>query len=282
MTNKLTKTAVDQLRPTGAQDTFLWCGELRGFGLRVKPSGVKTFLIQYRNAHGHTRRYALGQYGRLTVEQARKQARIKLAEVAQGRDPSAVRKSARQIKTVAELCDAYVLDARAGRVLYRGRPKSPHTLDIDEGRIKRHIKPRLGRRPIDALTRNEVERFMHDVMDGVTAVDVKTGPHGRARVTGGRGAAAKAVSLLSAIYTYAMRKRWVEANPCTGIEKPADHKRHRYLKADEYAKLGLALRTARAKGVNGAALDAIEALALTGCRRKCHPAAVATLATQLV
>ncbi len=267
MTNKLTKTAVDQLRPTGAQDTFLWCGELRGFGLRVKPSGVKTFLIQYRNAHGHTRRYALGQYGRLTVEQARKQAKIKLAEVAQGRDPSAARKSARHIQTVAELCDAYLLDARAGRVLHRGRAKSQYTLDIDEGRIRRHIKPRLGHKPLDAVTRTDVERFMHDVMDGVTAVDVKTGPHGRARVTGGRGAAAKAVSLLSAIYTYAMRKRWVEANPCTGVEKPADNKRHRYLKADEYAKLGLALRTARANGVNGAALDAIEALALTGCRK---------------
>lgn len=219
MPNKLTKTAVDQLRSAAEQDAFLWCGELRGFGVRVKPSGVKTFLIQYRNAHGHTRRYALGQYGWLTVEQARKQAKIKTAEVAQGRDPSAARKSAREIKTVAELCDAYVVDARAGRVLYRGRPKSPYTLDIDEGRIRRHIKPRLGRKPLDALTRNDVDRFMHDVMDGVTAVDVKTGPHGRARVTGGRGAAAKAVSLLSAIYNYAMRKRWVEVNPCAGIKR---------------------------------------------------------------
>ena len=150
MTNKLIKTAVDQLPPAAAQDTFLWCGELRGFGLRVKPSGIKTFLIQYRNAHGQTRRYALGQYGRLTVEQARKQAMIKLAEVAQGRDPSAARRSARQIKTVAELCDAYVLDVRAGRVLYRGRPKSPYTLDIDEGRIRR--RARAGSRSENAST----------------------------------------------------------------------------------------------------------------------------------
>jgi integrase len=267
MANKLTKKMIDELRPKAERDAFLWCGELRGFGVRVKPSGVKTFLIQYRTEHGHTRRYSLGQHGRLTVDEARKQAKIKLAEVAQGRDPSTARKSARQIKTVAELCDAYLLDARAGRVLYRGRPKSSYTLDIDEGRIKRHIKPRLGRKPLDAVTRTDVERFMHDVMDGVTAVDVKTGPHGRARVTGGPGAAAKAVSLLSAIYTYAMRRRWVEANPCAGIEKPADNKRHRYLTADDYAKLGLALRTARAEGVNGAALDAIEALALTGCRK---------------
>ena len=103
MANKLTKTTVDGLRPKADRDAFLWCGELRGFGVRVKPSGVKTFLIQYRTDHGNTRRYSLGQHGRLTVEEARKQAKIKLAEVAQGRDPSTARKSARQIKTVADL-----------------------------------------------------------------------------------------------------------------------------------------------------------------------------------
>jgi site-specific recombinase XerD len=108
---------------------------------------------------------------------------------------------------------------------------------MEKGRIERHIKPLLGRRAIEDLTRNEVESFMHDVMDGKTAIDVKTKPRGRARVTGGPGTANKAVGLLSAMFTYAIRKGWVENNPCRDVEKPADNKRHRYLTPDEFGRL---------------------------------------------
>ncbi|MBN9508896.1 MAG: hypothetical protein J0I21_07210 [Alphaproteobacteria bacterium] len=45
---KITKRAVDALQPSKGQDVFIWDSELRGFGVRVKPSGVKTFLIQTR------------------------------------------------------------------------------------------------------------------------------------------------------------------------------------------------------------------------------------------
>jgi hypothetical protein len=59
---KITKRAVDALRAEPDRDVFVWDTELRGFGVRAKPSGVKTFLIQYRNIEGRTRRLVLGQY----------------------------------------------------------------------------------------------------------------------------------------------------------------------------------------------------------------------------
>jgi hypothetical protein len=83
----------------------------------------------------------------------------------------------------------------------------------------------LGNKAIDAVTRRDVERFLHQVTDGATSTDIKTKPHGLARVRGGPGTAAKSVSLLSAIYNYAIRREWIEANPCVGAEKRADSSR---------------------------------------------------------
>ncbi len=269
MTDKLTKRRVDELKPDPEHDEFIWCGETRGFGVRVKPSGTKTFIIQYRNAQRRTRRYAIGQYGKWTVDQARREAKAKLVEAEQGKDPSVERRATRaqKVKTVRELCDQYLTDATAGRVLYRGKPKKQTTLATDTGRIKRHILPLLGDRAINEIARKDVEAFQNKVAEGETAIDVRTGPRGRARVTGGRGTATKAVNLLSAIYSYAVKKEWTDNNPCIGVEKPADAVRSRFLTAEEYRKLGDGLREAGQLGVNPTALRAIEALALTGCRK---------------
>jgi integrase len=267
MGKKITKKVVDAIKVNSTKDVFIWDGELRGFGIRAKPSGTKTFVIQYRNTRGQTRRYAIGQFGRLTVEEARKEAKIRLAEVEKGGDPSSDRKSHKDTLSVELVCDAYFKDASSGKVLRRGKPKKASTLAVDSGRIKRHIKPLLGKRAIDEITRLQVEKFMHDVIDGKTAIDERTGPRGRARVTGGPGTASKSVNLLSAIFVYAIRKGWVESNPCLGIERPADQKKKRYLSSDEYKRIGEALREGFKREFNRTAMNAIEALMLTGCRR---------------
>jgi len=59
----------------------------------VKPSGVCTYIVQYRNAHGRTRRHALGRHGALTPDAARKLARQVLGQIAGGADPAAERKA---------------------------------------------------------------------------------------------------------------------------------------------------------------------------------------------
>ena len=84
---KITKRLVENIKPAKS-DVFAWDDELRGFGMRVKSSGVRSYIVQYRNAHGRSKRMTIGEHGRLTAEEARKQARLILAEVEKGGDPA--------------------------------------------------------------------------------------------------------------------------------------------------------------------------------------------------
>lgn len=78
--------------------------------MRVKPSSVKSFCIQYYNAQGRSRRVTLGKYGRMTLDQARKTAREKLSEVDRGNDPAEERIAARGAPTVAQLASRYMAE----------------------------------------------------------------------------------------------------------------------------------------------------------------------------
>ena len=69
---KLTKRIVDQSKP-GTGQIFVWDTDVPGFGLRVLPSGQRSYVIQYR-ARGRSRRMTLGKHGALTPQTARKMA----------------------------------------------------------------------------------------------------------------------------------------------------------------------------------------------------------------
>src|SRR6202040_3110937 len=96
---KLTKRFVNALKPV-ERDTLYRDDDLTGFALRVKPSGARTWVVQYRNTAGRTRKLALGRVGVLTPDEARQRARKALGRVADGEDPSATRTAARGAMTV--------------------------------------------------------------------------------------------------------------------------------------------------------------------------------------
>ena len=156
---KLTKRLADAA--TAAKgELFLWDDELPGFGLRVKASGAKSFLVQYRNANGRSRRLTVGRYGVLTVEEGRKAAKLALAEVVKGADPAESRKLARGAMTIEELCREYLTKAEAGLILTRrGEPKSESTLYTDTGRVNRHIIPLIGKRTVKDFTPIDAGKF---------------------------------------------------------------------------------------------------------------------------
>jgi hypothetical protein len=83
---KLTKSAVDSAVPR-ARDYELRDTLVPGFLLKVTPTGRKIFMVQYRTNSGDRRKPAIGRFGELTVEQARRIAQDWLADVRKGRDP---------------------------------------------------------------------------------------------------------------------------------------------------------------------------------------------------
>ena len=263
---KLTKTAVDALQAKAGRDAFLWDSELRGFGVRLKPSGTKTFVIQYRNTERRTRRFVIGQYGVLSVEVARNLAKKKLASVIDGGDPSQERRAAREGMTVAEVCDWYLGEAQAGRLLGRNRrPIKASSVAGDRSRIEQHIKPLIGTRVVSHLKLADIERLQADIAAGRSARGCRPGRGGQ--TSGGAGVAGRAISTLRSLFNHARRLGIIEQSPANGVRVIASEKLKRRLSAGEVRHLGKIMSQMEREGEHPTGLAAIRVMLLTGFRR---------------
>jgi len=267
------------------ENTEVWDTTVSGFGARRQRSEAVAYVLLYRTSDGRSRRFTIGRHGSpWTPDLARDEARRLLGEVARGSDPCAVKQAKRQAETVEELCEAYLGDAEAGRLLTRrGGTKKASTILTDRSRISAHIIPILGQKKVPAVTRADVEAFMHEVAQGVTKPPKATGKKGGLSIVrGGKGASSRTVGLLGALFTYAVRNGMRADNPVQGVVRHADGRRERRLSDEEYAALGAGLAAvalprprktprkagaAEPGGMWPAALAAARFLALTGWRR---------------
>jgi integrase len=270
-TVKLTKRVVDAL-PSVERPTYFYDADLPGFFLRAQPTGSKVWGVEYRAGTGRgapTRRMTIAAFGTLTPDQARNAARLLLADVAHGIDPAAKKSAKAKESTVTELIELYEREGCfVQRGIRQGEPMKERTKAYTLARLKHHVIPQLGKKRVTEIGAGEIERFVRAVGVGETAKDEKTGPRTRVIVRGGEGAARKVVRDLSAVFSFAVRRGIVPANPCdiAAIRK-TDNKRERFLTLEEVQRLGEAFDMLEKAGTNAKALNIARLLALTGCRR---------------
>jgi len=148
---KLTKRFLDKVSlPDQKQQKFYWDDELRGFGIKATKTGIK-FICQGR-VNGRERRVTLGKYGTFAPDQARKQARQILQDMANGIDPVAERekKVAEQI-TLGEIAEQYIKD----------RDLKQSTIN-DINKHLRNIFSPFKEKPVKDITRNKVLKLFRE------------------------------------------------------------------------------------------------------------------------
>ena len=274
---RITKRVVDDAEPRKKRYTIR-DDEIPGFGLRVEPTGAKSYVIRYR-ANGGGRGapehlIVLGRHGALTPDQARKVAKFRAAEIATGKDPAGELAARRREMTVAALIDLYAVE---GLVVQRrdrqGQAMKPSTAAFTVARLRHHVVPLLGRLKVTQVGAGDIERFVRDVAAGRTAKDERSEPADGTRakrivVRGGEGAARKVARDLSAVFSFARRRGIVAVNPVDAAAiRKTDNKVERFLTLDEVQSLGAALRALEAEGLNPKAANITRLWALTGCRR---------------
>ncbi len=267
----LTKRTVDAAAADAGR-YVIWDDTLKGFGLRVDPTNGKgearkTFIIRYRAGGGRAgtlRQQNVGRYGTVTVDQARKIARALLGAAQAGGDPIGAAKEKRKAGiTVGEVCDWYLAQVDAGRLLgRRGQPIKSSTVRHDRSRIETHIKPLIGRRPVSTLTAQDLEDFQADVVEGKAQKRPRAAGVGRP-ASGGTGVARRSLSTVSSVFGHAVRKRIIMSNPALGARKLAAPRKLLRLSLAQVGELGAALREA---DEHPSAKGAIRFMLLSGAR----------------
>jgi integrase len=214
------------------------------------------WAIRYVNADGQERRLSLGSTKSMTLEEARKLARTRLAAVDHGRDPAAEADERREAWTVEQAIHAYLASPEASKKTDRSR--------YEDGLVARnHLIHHLGWSKLTQIDAPAVKRLIH-------AVETDSRVGARKRRLGGFGAARKAVRLLSSIMTWAVGAGHLSRNVIAGnIRLSGDNERSEVLAGPEdYRKLFAAIDSMVEAGELRLLVGVyLKVLALTGMRR---------------
>jgi integrase len=259
----ISKRSVDAMKAPAEGRSHLWDTGLKGFFLRVYPTGRRVYALKYRMGRVQ-RTYTIGVHGSpWTPEKAREAARDALERLRLGEDPASAKKAAREALTVAELIDRYLEDGPATKP-----GKRASTWANDGSNLRRHVLPLLGRKIADSVTKSDAAKAVADITDGRTKADERTGPRGRARVAGGAGVARRTRTAAAAMYAWGVEHGLTKGNPFASVKLSAAPVRERFLSREEAARLLDAIAALEAENTLSKGFgDGLRLLLLTGARK---------------
>ena len=237
---KLSKRTIDAAKPSEAR-YVLWDTELKGFGVRVESSGLKSFLVRYRHL-GRRRFLSLGRFGEITPEQARLLAQKALSKVREGADPADERSRDREAITVKKLVERFLADHVEEK---RKSKTATHYRSVLEG----YLVPKYGSKKAQELTRADMAK-LH--------LEIKHAPYQANRL----------LAVVASMYSFGDKHGLTpeDFNPAKKIERFPETRRERFLTTEELQKLGQAFRDLDESGRFGTAIQALIFLLLTGAR----------------
>lgn len=194
---KFTKASVAGLAcPPGSDKAFVWDAALPGFGVCLRASGLRTWVVQFRSRDGKSHRMALGDLRAVPLDKAREKATEHLSRAKLGADPNAERKAARQAVRLLTVVDAYLSDMK-------GKLRERSFAEV-ERHLKKHAAP-LHHDTAAGIDRADVVRLLTSIRDAKGPV-----------------AANRTRASLSALWTWALRSGRIEGeNPVANAPKPA-------------------------------------------------------------
>jgi integrase len=222
----ITKSNLNGLKPPSKEEgrRTYWDPQLKGFGIRVNPSGSIVFIVQYRAGSrktASTKTLTIGKYGSpWAPDSARLEARAVLERVHLGHDPIAERKAAEAAAREAETADTYYdFDAFADRYIERHvKANDLRSLGDIEGTFNRDLRPFFRGKSVLEITKQQCK-------------DMRTEVGERSK-----SAANKAHKWLNGAFMWGIEHDGLESSPMFGLKKPfKEEKRTRVLTEWEIA-----------------------------------------------
>ena len=227
MVKKLTKQSLSGLR-SRSKPYIEYDADLSGFGVAVYPSGIKSWICEYRPHGGGRgvakRRVTLGKTSQLTPDQARKAAADMLAAVRLVRGPAQEKAERRASVTVGELIDLF--DAQYVAPMLKPGTAVGYRIALEE------LRRAHGALKATALTRAHVTALHFRMADRPYAAN-------------------RAVAVWSKAFAWAAEAGLVPGgqNPVKGLKKYREQGRERFLTSEELGRLGDALREGETAGL---------------------------------
>lgn len=208
---RITKRTVDALKSNGSEFT-IWDDAVTGFGVRVRPTGAKSYVVVYRAGSGRgapVRRYTIAPVGKIAPDHARARAKVILGAVAHGHDPADQKSTERGTPTVTEVADRFMAEHVEAK-------RKAGTAEFYRDILDRIVKPAVGTTKANKLTRLQVGRLHSSLAET---------PFQANRV----------LAVVGSMYAFAGRAGVVPegTNPARGIDKFKESRRERFLTGEE-------------------------------------------------